>query len=394
MMFYLVLVVLSVFAAAFILAPLLLRNASDEHGRQELNVELFRERIAALDYSDSDAASLEIEARQDLLSDAEGTTSFAKSPSNSRVWIWIGALLVPFIALFIYSDGGLGRGAITDFRLMQELRSLDRADVKAYESLLDELAARALRRPADGELNFYVARSLQSLGRLDEALVIFERLREKFPNDAGLQSAYAEALFLGNNRAMTPDVRRAVDRALSLNPHNTSMLELEGVAAIAQGEREQALTWFRKALATGVSGERADILRRAITNLDSGEQELIERPEGRAILVQVSVADALRVPSDAIVFIFARAAGGPPAPLAVQRLPVSALPRTVVLDESMSMIEGMGLGDFDDVVVTARLSRSGDVTPKAGDYEARSSLIDMEKIPDQISLVITDPVSL
>ena len=31
---------------------------------------------------------------------------------------------------------------------------------------------------------------------------------------------------------------------------------------------------------------------------------------------------------------------------------------------------------------------------KAGDYEARSSLIDMEKIPDQISLVITDPVSL
>ncbi len=394
MMFYLVLVMLSVFAAAFILAPLLLRNASDEQGRQELNVELFRERIADLDYSDSDAASLEIEARQDLLSDAEGTTSFTKSPSNSRVWIWIGALLVPFFALFIYSDGGLGRGAITDFRLMQELRSLDRADVKAYESLLDELAARASRRPADGELNFYVARSLQSLGRLDEALVIFERLREKFPNDAGLQSAYAEALFLGNNRAMTPDVRRAVDRALSLNPHNTSMLELEGVAAIAQGEREQALTWFRKALATGVSGERADILRRAITNLDSGEQKLIERPEGRSILVQVSVADAVRVPSDAIVFIFARAASGPPAPLAVQRLPVSALPRAVVLDESMSMIQGMGLGDFDDVVVTARLSRSGDVTPKAGDYEARSSLIDMEKIPDQISLVITDPVSL
>ena len=88
------------------------------------------------------------------------------------------------------------------------------------------------------------------------------------------------------------------------------------------------------------------------------------------------------------------ARGGPPAPLAVQRLPVSALPRTVVLDETMSMIEGMGLGDFDDVIVTARLSRSGDVAPKAGDYEARSSLIDMEKIPDQISLVITDPISL
>ena len=121
MMFYLVLVVLSVFAAAFILAPLLLRNASDEHGRQELNVELFRERIAALDYSDSDAASLEIEARQDLLSDAEGTTSFAKSPSNSRVWIWIGALTIATGGLLSAADRR-ARVAVTYKKFNKELR--------------------------------------------------------------------------------------------------------------------------------------------------------------------------------------------------------------------------------------------------------------------------------
>ena len=42
----------------------------------------------------------------------------------------------------------------------------------------------------------------------------------------------------------------------------------------------------------------------------------------------------------------------------------------------------------------ARISRSGDVMPKVGDYEARSEIIDMNEIPDEIRLIIADPVSL
>ena len=60
----------------------------------------------------------------------------------------------------------------------------------------------------------------------------------------------------------------------------------------------------------------------------------------------------------------------------------------------MAMIEGMGLANFDEVVVIARISQTGDVVPKPGDYEARSAVIDMNAIPDQINLVIKDPVDL
>jgi len=394
MMFYFIIVVLSVFAAAFIVAPLLLRGEGSDQDRGTFNVELFRERVAELDQSDQEAANLEIEARQDLLADSREDSSSAAVSGAYRAWIWGAALLVPLLAMFIYLDVGLGRGAIIDFRLMGELKNLDISDQQAHAKMLADLGKRAARRPRDGELNFFLARSYQSLGRHDESLVIFQRLLNSFPNDAGLHSAYAEALFLGQDRTMTDEVRQAVDKALSMNPHDTSMLEVEGLAAIAEGRRDAALGWFRKALATGVTGQRAEMLRRAIASLEPGIPGADLVAAGRNLSIQVSTADTVAAADRALVFVYARAAAGPPAPLAVQRFPLSALPRTVVLNESMAMIEGMGLANFDEIVVIARISQTGDVVPKPGDYEARSAVIDMNAIPDQINLVITDPVDL
>ena len=65
-------------------------------------------------------------------------------------------------------------------------------------------------------------------------------------------------------------------------------------------------------------------------------------------------------------------------PLAVRQINPDILPKTIVLDDSMAMVEGMGLA-FDEVVVIARLSQSGMVTREIGDYEAVSSIVDLKK---------------
>ena len=180
---------------------------------------------------------------------------------RKEVWLIAAAFLVPISAVFIYMDFGLGQGAISDVRLMERLRNVDMRDEAAHTAMLDELAERAERRPEDGELNFFLARSYQAIGLYDESMVIFRRLLDTFPNDAGLQSAFAQALFVSSNRKMTADVILAVDKALAMNPHDVSMLEVKGVAAISEGRPADAADWFRKALATGVSGERADMLK-------------------------------------------------------------------------------------------------------------------------------------
>jgi cytochrome c-type biogenesis protein CcmH len=82
-----------------------------------------------------------------------------------------------------------------------------------------------------------------------------------------------------------------------------------------------------------------------------------------------------RVHSDATLFIYAKAADSPGPPLAVLRTTVGAWPVTFRLDDSMAMMPSRRLSQFDRVVVEARISRSGQATPAAGDLYVTSAVL-------------------
>jgi cytochrome c-type biogenesis protein CcmH len=88
--------------------------------------------------------------------------------------------------------------------------------------------------------------------------------------------------------------------------------------------------------------------------------------------VTISATLKARVTPDDTVFIFARAANGPPAPLAVLRKRVADLPVKFVLDDTMAMAPGMNLSSFDPVIVGARISKSGKPGRQPGDFEGLS----------------------
>ena len=79
-------------------------------------------------------------------------------------------------------------------------------------------------------------------------------------------------------------------------------------------------------------------------------------------------------------------------PLAVQRMVRGALPKLVQLDESMAMMEGMGLANFDQVQVVARISSSGIANVSPDDYEVISATIDLTKDNPVIKLTIKNQV--
>ena len=79
-------------------------------------------------------------------------------------------------------------------------------------------------------------------------------------------------------------------------------------------------------------------------------------------------------------------------PLAVQRMTRADLPTLVTLDESMAMMPGMGLANFDNVQVVARISASGTANAGPDDYQALSDPIDVTTETDVIKLNISKQV--
>src|SRR5688572_21700590 len=96
-----------------------------------------------------------------------------------------------------------------------------------------------------------------------------------------------------------------------------------------------------------------------------------EGPKAR-IAGTVSLAPSIAAgarPEDT-VFVFARPADGSRMPIALVRARVRDLPLAFTLDDSTAMLPDRKLSQHADVVLGARVSRSGNATPQPGDLEA------------------------
>lgn len=118
-------------------------------------------------------------------------------------------------------------------------------------------------------------------------------------------------------------------------------------------------------------------------------------PAAASLKVTVSLSPVLAkkaAPND-VVFIFARAAQGPRMPLAIVRKQVKDLPTTVFLDDSLGMSPQMKLSSVPEVVVVARVSKSGMASAQAGDLEGVSGPVKTgtQAISISIANVVTGP---
>jgi cytochrome c-type biogenesis protein CcmH len=175
---------------------------------------------------------------------------------------------------------------------------------------------------------------------------------------------------------------------------------LKGVALFHQNDPAGAVRIWQ----TVIADPRADAQTRAVVqNLIEQSRELAGNSEapaqtetapasakaGSSVTVELSLAPQLAAqvsPGD-IVFVFAQAATGPKMPLAVARKRAAELPLKLVLDDGSAMTQGMNLSAFSQVVVSARVSKSGNATAASGDLQGKSDVIDPAKKPT-IKLVI------
>jgi len=393
-------------ALAWILVPLLRGTAGGSVAREASNIAILRDQLRELDVDVAngtisreqyDQARRELEQR--VLDESKTAPApSAATPSAAAAWtaaIVAGAL--PIAALVIYV-------ALGNFDAFSPLAVREtgaaagaRHDItpEQLDKMIGELAARLEKDPNNLEGWTILARTYYSLNRHPEAARAFERAVALAPQDAGLIADYADALAAAQGGTLQGKPQELIQRALAIDPTQWKALALAGTAAFNRKDYAQAVAYWEKLKATvppnssvaqSIDNSIAEAREQGGLNVGAAPPPAIAMapaappPQaaaagGKAVGGTVKLAPALaaKASPDDTVFIFARAAQGPKMPLAILRKQVRDLPVSFTLDDSMAMAPNMALSNFSDVVVGARISRSGQAMPQSGDLEGLSA---------------------
>ena len=411
------------------------QTAADAH--EEANAQVYRDQSADLarehtlgHLNDTEYAQaleeLKLRLRDDWVSGpVQAQTGASERPRKTVLAL---CLMLPVCAVLLYGTWGSPMG-------------LDPAALAS--SAPDEGPNATVTPEKIAQMVGQLERRLQDEPNNVDAWVMLARLQrsqEKFPAS---EKSFAKAL------ALTPDDDLAVERAevvaqvqggdfsgepwsvinriLKANPNQNNALLLAGSASFSEGRFAQAIQYWERVRAS-LSPQSQDI-----NALDSALAQARERlapvraseqlpASGRAsaqpsnsasasaqptsptsaptppsvvaarIAGRVSLAPELAAqtsPSDT-VFIYATPAQGGRMPLAIVRTTVAALPFDFVLDDSQAMGPQSKLSSASEVVLKARISKTGQAMAQPG--ELGVSLGPIKNPSSQLSLVIRGPM--
>ena len=416
-------------ALAWILVPLLRGAAGTGVAREASNVAILRDQLKELETDlgtgvlqreQYEQARRELESRVLEESKAQAGSS-ASAPSAAGAWtaaIVAGSL--PLGALLIY----VALGNFTAFAPLSARNAESVAEGGAshdvspaqIEKMIEEVKARLAKDPGQSEGWVILARTYYSLNRYPEAANAFERAAALLPQDAALLADYADALAAAQGGTLQGKPLELVARALAVDPTQWKALALAGTAAFDRKDYAQAVKYWERMKATVPTGsplaqsiDSSIVEARELGGLKASPgvapPAVAKAPAAvapasastaaagrRTVAGTVTLAPSLvaKASPDDVVFVFARAAQGPKMPLAILKKQVRDLPITFTLDDSMAMAPNMSLANFPDVVVGARISKSGQAVPQSGDFEGLSAPIKVGTTG--IAIVIEKPI--
>jgi cytochrome c-type biogenesis protein CcmH len=298
-------------------------------------------------------------------------------------------------------------------------------------AMVESLAAKMKANPGDPKGWRLLARSYAALGRYAESAQAYGEAARRGGEDADVLADWAESLALAQNQVISGEPETLARRALALDDRHPKALALVATAAVERGDFDGSLALWRrlyaqfaptsedatrtlaainevermrdKAAASGaprasgnVAGaarppapadaRRAPSTASAAPPAAAGAQASNTAITGR---VEIAAAMAGRVAAGDTVYVYARVADGPRRPLAVQRTAAGTWPLAFRLDDTMTMAGGPPLSSAASVVVEARVSHTGEATPRSGDLTGRSAPVapgthDLRIVIDQV----------
>jgi cytochrome c-type biogenesis protein CcmH len=282
----------------------------------------------------------------------------------------------------------IGVSAFALYRVVGTPDALDAKNLVEQPQTLDDAIGR-LRAELDKNPN--QPEGWRLLGQALSTEQRFAQARDAYAHAAKLAPKEADVLVeAAQSRALAAPERRfdaqavqLLEQAIALQPQHQRARWFLGIAQRQAGnDAAAAKTW--EPLLAMVDTATAATLRPQIDDARKAaglpplpKPVAAAAPSGLRVRVALDpdLAARVRLRGDATVFVIARAAGGPPMPIAVERHALQDLPLDIVLDDGDSPMPTAKLSQMKEVEVLARISATGDATPQAGDLESQPARV-------------------
>lgn len=428
-MFWAILICMLFIAIAFLVYPLLKVREKRSLAYKESNLKINDEKVKELDldlkegridqaFYKAAREELDKELLIDIPAESQQTAAlhYTNTAKRHPTLALVVSVFIPMLALLLYLQ--LGMHTASDEMFVANQAAAPMQKQLSVEEMAIKLEAHIEKNGGSVQEWAMLGRAHKHLGKYVLAAKAFAVALEQDPANAQLMLENAEVIALSNDRVFVPEASQLVEKAYELEPDNANVLWFAGVSAYQAGSYQTAIDRLLQLLP--IAGGEEDVMKSIIGIVAESRNELIaagkEMPEleamlgvkaitpeiavtqtiqpdnavaGTSLTVSVDVSDEVRnkfSSSDAI-FVYAKAKQGPRAPLAVKRLTLAVLPATVVLDDSMAMIEGMNLSAFDNLEVSARVTKSGSAISQSGDFIGRTDVAD-KKSETSLNVVI------
>ena len=282
--------------------------------------------------------------------------------------------------------------------------------------LTKQLAQRLEQSPDNPQGWLLLAGSYTALGEYDKGLNAYEQAERYAELEAWAQIAYAEALLVAEG-SLNDKAKELLEGAVASNPDDPQGLFLIGLAYLERADYLPTISYWERlltlleaddplanaveeklievrTLAAKVPETSQDELQQDESDKQTEDSEAIqptseETPCFIRVNVTVDAGLSSKISPQDTLFVYAKAATGPPMPLAIKQYTADALPLETCLGPEDAMIEGMTINSFDSIQIIARISKSGLAAPQAGDLQALSEPLPT-KNGSSVSLLINE----
>lgn len=389
-LFWIASAILLVFAGLLVVLPIINRKQNQDQAlRDQLNKAFYKDRLAELsEESDEglveDQKELIADLKQSLLDDIPEQDRVA-TKREINPWLVFGPSLafLLVVTIVMYNQFGAAsevknwQGVAANLpELSKKLMAPEGASLTEPE--MDDLTL-ALRtrlhfQPEDSTGWLLLGRIGLANRDIDTAIGAMKRAYRLESDNEDIQLGYAQALMLSQDPLDQQQARGLLANLMQQDFVDLRVVSLLAFDAFEQQDFSGAIRyWTMMQQMIGAQDPRYEMLERSIESakLQMGENVA----PGRTVAVTISIADQVPIEPNAQLIVSVHPADGSPMPVAAARYPLGAFPRTVVLDDGNSMIEGRKLTDLQQLIVRVRIDHDGNVGTREGDWFGESDVM-------------------